>query len=110
MSETRRCAPEQAEEEVDDTLQEFAESFSSQHGLTIQFTDDARKELTGLAKASSLSVFDFCKDHFRDLHFGLKLISGNTGQTEFELDQSFVENPDTALSQRVIASYNDKKS
>jgi len=44
------------------------------------------------------------------LHFGLKLISGNTGQTEFELDQSFVENPDTALSQRVVASYNEKKA
>ena len=55
-------------------------------------------------------MFDFCKDHFRDLHFGLKLISGNTGQTEFELDKSFAENPDTALSQRVVASYNEKKS
>ena len=103
-------APEQDEEEVDDTLQQFAESFSAQHGLTILFTDDARKELTRLARASSLSVFDFCKDHFRDLHFGLKLISGNTGQTEFELDKSFAENPDTALSQRVVASYNEKKS
>jgi len=103
-------APEQDEEEVDDTLQNFAESFSAQHGLTILFTDDARKELTRLARASSLSVFDFCKDHFRDLHFGLKLISGNTGQTEFELDKSFAENPDTALSQRVVASYNEKKS
>ena len=103
-------APEQDEEEVDDTLQQFAESFSAQHGLTILFTDDARRELTRLARASSLSVFDFCKDHFRDLHFGLKLISGNTGQTEFELDKSFAENPDTALSQRVVASYNEKKS
>ena len=28
-------APEQDEEEVDDTLQQFAESFSAQHGLTI---------------------------------------------------------------------------
>ena len=48
------------------------------------------------------------QDHFRDLHFGLKLISGNTGQTEFELEKSFAENPDTALSQRVVASYNEK--
>ena len=71
---------------------------------------DGVVQLTLLAKASSLSVYDFCKDHFRDLHFGLKLISGNTGQTEFELDKSFAENPDTALSQRVVASYNEKKS
>jgi hypothetical protein len=55
-------------------------------------------------------VYDFCKAHFRDLHFGLKLISGNTGTTEFELDESFAKDPDSALSERVVASYKSKKS
>ena len=103
-------APEQDDQEVDDTLKEFAALFSSQHGLNIEFTSDARKELTRMAKASSLTVADFCRDHFRDLHFGLKLISGNTGQTKFKLDKSFAENPDTALSQNVVASYKEKNT
>ena len=55
-----------------------------------------------------LSIADFCRDHFRDLHFGLKLISGNTGQTNFKLDKSFAQNPDSALSQQVVASYKEK--
>ena len=92
------------------SLKQFAEAFSGQHGLSIKFTDKARKQLTRLAKASSLSVYEFCKEHFRDLHFGLKLISKNTGKTEFELDESFAENPDSALSEQVVASYKNKKS
>ena len=79
-------------------------AFSEQHGLAISFTADARKRLSSLAGKSSLSVYDFCKAHFRDLHFGLKLISGNTGKTEFELDESSAKDPDTALSERVVAS------
>jgi len=103
-------APEQKAAEVDETLQQFADAFTEQHGLTIAFTTDARKQLARLAGESSLSVYDFCKSHFRDLHFGLKLISGNTGTTEFELDESFAEDPDTALSERVVASYKSKKA
>ena len=103
-------APEQEAAEVDGTLKQFAGAFSEQHGLTIPFTAGARKRLASLAGESSLSVYDFCKAHFRDLHFGLKLISGNTGTTEFELDESFAEDPDTALSERVVASYKSKKS
>jgi endopeptidase Clp ATP-binding regulatory subunit ClpX len=103
-------APEQEAAEVDDTLKQFAGAFSEQHGLAISFTADARKRLSSLAGKSSLSVYDFCKAHFRDLHFGLKLISGNTGKTEFELDESFAKDPDTALSERVVASYKNKKS
>ena len=102
-------APEQDDQAVDNTLKEFAALFSSQHALNIEFTNDARKELTYMAKASSLTVADFCRDHFRDLHFGLKLISGNTGQTSFKLDKSFAKNPDTALSQQVVASYKEKE-
>ena len=102
-------APEQDDQTVDNTLKEFAALFSSQHALNIEFTNDARKELTHMAKASSLTVADFCRDHFRDLHFGLKLISGNTGQTSFKLGKSFAKNPDTALSQQVVASYKEKE-
>ncbi|RTZ69179.1 MAG: hypothetical protein DSZ35_03165 [Verrucomicrobia bacterium] len=103
-------APEQEAAEVNDTLKQFADAFSEQHGLVISFTADARRRLASLAGESSLSVYDFCKAHFRDLHFGLKLISGNTGTTEFELDESFAKDPDSALSERVVASYKSKKS
>jgi ATP-dependent Clp protease ATP-binding subunit ClpX len=50
-------------------------------------------------------VRDLCGELFKDYQFGLKLISQNTGETEFHFDLPDVENPDKSLSDRVVASY-----
>ena len=82
----------------------------AQHGLTILFTDDAQGTHP-LGQASSLSVFDFGKDHFRDLHFGLKLISGNTSQNEFELDKLFANRtPHSANALSPVTTKNPDRS
>jgi hypothetical protein len=46
-----------------------------------------------------------CATRFKDFHFGLKLISQNSGQQEFVIDLAAAEAPDKMLSEWVVASY-----
>jgi ATP-dependent Clp protease ATP-binding subunit ClpX len=100
-----------AEEEVQERqvlrqlVNEFAERFQKSHSLTLKFTKPAMDRLIALAVEQSVSVRDLCASKFKDYQFGLKLISQNTGQTEFKIDVEAVETPDKALSDWVVASY-----
>ena len=86
-------------------VQEFAERFRENHGLTVRFTPEAAEALVSLALKDSLQVRDVCAAKFKDYQFGLKLIAQNTGQQEFAIDREAVENPDKMLSDWVVASY-----
>jgi len=86
-------------------VEEFARRFTEMHELKIQFTDAAVAMLIKFAAENSRPVRDVCAEKFKDYQFGLKLIAQNTGQREFTLDTSAVENPDKALSDWVVASY-----
>jgi hypothetical protein len=46
-----------------------------------------------------------CTERFKDFQFGLQLIAQNTGQREFEVDPTAVDEPDKTLSDWVVASY-----
>jgi ATP-dependent Clp protease ATP-binding subunit ClpX len=86
-------------------VDEFAQRFAEAHGLKLHFTDAAKARLVALALERNRSVRDLCGELFKDYQFGLKLISQNTGETEFHFDLPDVENPDKSLSDRVVASY-----
>jgi ATP-dependent Clp protease ATP-binding subunit ClpX len=83
----------------------FAHTFSETHGLKIRFTDEAAARLAALADSAKLSVPEFCTERFKDFQFGLKLVSQNTGQTEFLIGPDAVDEPDKVLSGWVVASY-----
>lgn len=93
-------------------VEDYAERFTTTHGLKIKFTEAAAARLVALAQEQSTSVRDLCAAKFKDYQFGLKLISQNTGQAEFEIDADAVEAPDKVLSDWVVASYRsaDKKA
>lgn len=86
-------------------VHEFAERFRQSHGLTLRFTPEAAEVLAALAQAAGRPVRDFCADRFRDFQFGLRLISQNSGQQEFEIDAAAAAAPEKALSEWVVASY-----
>ena len=44
-------------------------------------------------------------EKFKDFQFGLKLLSQNTAQTEFTIDQAVIDAPEKALSDWVVKSY-----
>jgi len=86
-------------------VHDFAERFTQEHGLKILFTPAAADRLVALASDSGRPVRDLCAERFRDFQFGLKLITQNTGQHDFELDVDVVDKPDKILSEWVVASY-----
>jgi ATP-dependent Clp protease ATP-binding subunit ClpX len=86
-------------------VHEFARRFTEAHGLRLVFTDDAAARVVDLALEQNKPVRDVCAERFRDFQFGLKLISQNSGQQEFNIDVTAVDAPDQVLSEWVVASY-----
>ena len=86
-------------------VHEFAQRFKDSHGLTLKFTDAAADLLVAQSLESSRPLRELCAEKFKDFQFGLKLISQNTGQTEFTLDTDAVQAPDKVLSDWVVGSY-----
>ncbi len=86
-------------------VHDFAARFQESHGLALKFTDAAADRLVGFALEQQLPVRDLCAAKFKDFQFGLKLISQNTGQTEFTIDGDAVDAPEKVLSEWVVASY-----
>jgi len=89
---------------------EYAQRFYDSHKLKLNFTDTAIERLLRISENDGVPVRDLCADRFKDYQFGLKLVSQNTGQLEFTLDQENVENPDKILSDWVVASYRAREA
>ena len=84
---------------------EFAGRFSSEHGVTISFDEEAIDRILERAGAEGSGVREFCEKAFKDYQFGLTLIRRNSGRTSFAIPARAVENPDGVLSEWVVASY-----
>jgi ATP-dependent protease Clp ATPase subunit len=91
-------------------VDEFARRFRESHGIQVRFTEAAADALVEEALAKSQSVRDLCAARFKDFHFGLKLITQNSGPREFVIDRDAVEAPDKVLSDWVVASYRQSTS
>ncbi|HMJ91926.1 MAG TPA: AAA family ATPase, partial [Candidatus Acidoferrum sp.] len=99
---------EQAKQEravMTHVVHEFAQRFKDSFGLNLAFSDEAAERLVSMAFEQNKTVRDLCAEKFKDFQFGLKLVSQNTGQTEFAIDHGVVEGPEKALSEWVVASY-----
>src|SRR5438876_71362 len=86
-------------------VDEFARRFHENHGMKIVFSETAAEMLVNEALQKGQSVRELCANRFKDFHFGLKLISQNSGQQEFVIDTDAVELPEKVLSDWVVASY-----
>ena len=83
----------------------FCKDFRNQHGVELVFSDEALGKLAGEAAEQGRSLLQLCRQRFRDVQFGLKLIQKNTGQERFELGVEAVDDPDKYLSDLVVRSY-----
>ena len=88
-----------------DTVHQYAGTFQSEHGIQLVFRRETAEYVVSLAEAGKRPIADFCRDHFRDFEYGLKLISGNTGQTRFTVTRKMAEDPRGELSRLVAASF-----
>ena len=83
----------------------FCKDFAKQHGVELVFTDGALTKLANQAAEQGRSLLQLCRQRFRDVQFGLKLIQKNTGRTSFEFGEEAVVDPDKYLSDQVVRSY-----
>ena len=88
-------------------LEGYVESFRREHGLQLRFSAEALLQLRELAVRAEADLEPFCRERFADYQFGLRLISQNTGQKEFPIGASAVEDPEKVLSQWVVTSYRE---
>ncbi len=89
-------------------LDAFIDRFFKETGLTISFSGDASDHLIDVATDRDKTIRAVCEDRFKDLEYGLKIVSRNTGNKSFEIDREMAENPDGALSQMVVKSFQQK--
>jgi ATP-dependent Clp protease ATP-binding subunit ClpX len=83
---------------------QFASRFEEKHQLGLDLTEDAVAALVAGALHARRNMRDHCAIVFKDFEFGLKLVSKNSGQTRFTIDQSVIEAPDAAISRWVVDS------
>jgi ribosomal protein L14 len=83
----------------------FADHFSGEHGIKLQFDEAALDRLVERAERERMKMSDLCAHLFKDFQFGLSLIQKNTGRNQFVLGHEAVDRPDKFLSELVLESY-----
>ena len=91
-------------------LEVFCRDVEDEHGVNLEFQSGALSRLAEEAASQGRSLLQLCRQRFRDMQFGLKLIQKNTGRTTFELGSEAVEDPDKYLSDLVVQSYRSSES
>ena len=86
----------------------FAARFQTQFGFELAFSDAALSALIEESLETDKTIRALCERHFHDFNHGLTLISRNTGQTRFEIDEDVIKDTEKALSRWVVASYSHK--
>ena len=85
----------------------FAERFKEEHGFELKFRADAIEVLVGESLATDTTIRALCDRKFRDFHYGLTLVSRNTGKATFTITRKVAEDPDKELSRWVSESFKD---
>ncbi len=87
----------------------YAKRFEKQDGFQLEFQDEAVAALIEESLETDKTIRSLCERKFRDFKHGLTLISRNTGQKKFAIDAAVIRDPEKALSQWVVASYQEEK-
>ena len=105
LQEYKKKGLEMNADKVSRELKVFASEFQRQHGVKIDFSDDAIAAIHEKSISSGNSPLNECNTLFKDYQFGLKLIQKNTGRNDFQITSEAVVDPDTYLSSMVVNSY-----
>jgi ATP-dependent Clp protease ATP-binding subunit ClpX len=84
---------------------QFAERFERDHGLALEFDDEAVDALVEVSIATHRTIRAICEDRFRNFQHGLKLVARNTNRTAFAITRDGVEAPEKTLSKWIVDSY-----
>ena len=105
LQELLRANANQQREVLRGEITAFAKRFEQEHTFELVFDDNAVSALIDASLATDKTIRALCEEKFRDFHHGLKLVSRNTGRTQFTITRQVVEQPDQVLSQWVVESF-----
>lgn len=88
----------------------FVERFKEEHGFVLEFDAEAVEILVEESLESDTTIRALCDRKFRDFHYGLTLVSRNSGKSTFTISKRTVANPDKELSRWVADSFKDLRS
>jgi ATP-dependent protease HslVU (ClpYQ) ATPase subunit len=94
---------------LEEDIHKFVDTFGRQSEISLEFNKEAVKAVIEICLKENLTVLGFCRDRFRDLEYGITLISNNTGKTNFRITKKFVLNPGQELSKWVAKSFRDER-
>lgn len=86
-------------------IKEFCLRFAQRHSLVLKPEPTTISRIIDRALQEKRNVRDVCTQLFKDFEFGLNLVKKNTGQTEFPIPPSALDQPDKFLSDLVVQSY-----
>jgi len=89
---------------LEDGIKIFQKNFLVEHGIFLEFDDEAEKILQKLSKEKHTSVKQLCDDYFRDYFHGLRLMNLEA----FTITKEAVENHEAYLDNYIKKNYKQK--
>ena len=91
-------------------IDRFVQRFTEEHDLQLIFDDESVRELVSMSDKNNKTIGGLCDEHFKDLQYGLKLVSQNTDNKQFRVTPAMVADPNKEISRLVLDSYNHPKT
>ena len=88
-------------DELHNEVKRFAKDFQKHHGIKIVFTKNAIETVIDKCLNEGKTVRGLAENYLKDLEYGIKLISRNTGEAEFSITKRLIENPAKELARHV---------
>ena len=86
-------------------IEDFSVRFNKEHGLKLEFDDEACDALIDASTDLDKTIRAICEEKFHDFQHGLKIISRNTHKEKFSITKAVVDYPDKELSRMVVESF-----
>ncbi len=90
---------------VEAEIQEYAATFSRETGIALSFSKGACDLLADLCLKEGRSGRALCRERFRDLEYGVRLIARNTGSAQYTVTKRLAADPAAELSKAVALSF-----
>ncbi len=87
---------------IEDGIHSFQKSFLVDHGIYLDFNDDAVKRIQEMAGEKLKSIKQLCSDLFNDYYHGLRLLK----MDHFTITSDAVKNPKEYLNDIIKSNYN----
>jgi hypothetical protein len=91
-------------------IKEFEQSFEAEHGMKIVFDNSAVQYLISKSRTDQVSAETLCGEILYSFEHGLKLISQNTGRSEFLITEDILVHPRQSLEKMVKESYSSEEA